>query len=1421
MMFISGMVSLAVLGIISAINIDNELRIIKVDCYERIQIGQRLSPSMVYKSFNYNTVGDCKKACSEEKSACKSFSFGISAKGNATCELSSTLIKETPDSKTAGTEPNVDFDLYVKKPGCTVVTEKHPHHKPTDDHFVKPTTLGKVPLEEIGHPPHPGSYPQPQEGIQNVHTLVSIASGPQSVLNPVHGILVAPQEQENHGLENEAFPFLSENYSEHYGTFGHGFGSWDFGTEFMKFDRPDFAPLYQDIDRQDNSYYFRYGERPQKRPHSPKNDYPRYPNPDRYGSVIPHPNHYYQRPTAEQFPYPIYRPNSIERPEYHYHRPSRPYDDKPIEENIPLKQPTSKPVTISLIYEIETHPTLVQKPQTKPVYETGPNENEDKHPLYGVQEYSEKPITTHSTGYNGGEITSIITEIKEACFRRVLAGKRISRGLVRRALSCESVEECQKECADEKIFACEGFNYRLDPSGRAKGDCELLSVPLSRLDVYRDSYPDPDYDYYERDRNAAALNCRPGPPSRPYNNYNNYDGYRHDIRDGYDYGSRNRWPDRRYDYVPRPVVSYHGSVDYRGADRWRNDEYYRKPIRPEIDRRYDYGPDNRRRGDHYLPRPNQDDRNNNRRYFNDHILPQKPPPYSPKGYDTPPYYKYEKKFPWGFEHHHRYGEGYDYPVPKKNFYLPPSRTDDSINDLNWGLYHKFQNNYSHWGDKYGGTYGVPHGGYLPPEPELVPPSVGNYLPAGKPVDDTGIFRVPDSALLPVEHRRPIYNIQEDCSLRSVTGFKLHKRIVKKYFAVPNIYECEVLCFKERDFLCESYAYRYTITVSEPTHNCYLSNLNYKELDHYTDLEPDRDFDIYTMNNKNRCNQPAIERRDDSDCFWRVRSGERLHQKIVRDSLKANSIVDCQVECLSSTKFTCRAYSYRYGPPIVRGSIDNCQLTDWPYYELDPRAHFEPEPGFEVYERGSFGHGCETGHFGIRGHLDNRPKQLNPDQLCYIGFGSPARLLPQAIKKSLHVSSELECKEECTRARLKSLFQCMSFSFWSKGSRNVPNCYLSDIYQRDLLAKLDYVYDPNALLFAWDNYNPDCVLLANDPVHTNHISGGGPIDRDYFSHALDTWRVYSVNGWPCKRGALCKENVRTGFWFCEIEGGEHGAWDYCCRPDHQCGASNGYPYLWCYVGPDRTQWRRCNDRYYPYIHNTDRIVDGKYLPPGQSRPWRPPLFRPDRLPSQNPLPPPKPSLDQYEMIFDEEFLEPPKPGGLGQPRHWPVSYLHKEMPPNVTDSRLMRMTADTKYSAIQNLIDVIKNNDLKSVQYHISNQSNNKDDVLFVKIPLPTNFTIESTTTPLTIDLEPITLDDDAIESKRFQKSLPQFVTKEDSTVNLQQFQTSRPRFVEWNTKQETTEVPESSFAEISKPSSVYRRGFIERANVTTHGRRLR
>lgn len=97
----------------------------------------------------------------------------------------------------------------------------------------------------------------------------------------------------------------------------------------------------------------------------------------------------------------------------------------------------------------------------------------------------------------------------------------------------------------------------------------------------------------------------------------------------------------------------------------------------------------------------------------------------------------------------------------------------------------------------------------------------------------------------------------------------------------------------------------------------------------------------------------------------------------------------------------------------------------------------------------------------------------------------------------------------------------------------------------------------------------------------------------------------------------------------------------------------------------------------------------------------------------------PSLNEYESEFNRQFLDPPKPGGFGEPRYWPVSYLHKEQPPeagNATEFKYDRMK-DGRINAIHNLITIIKSNTLKDIKYEINNDTN-----LLIQVPLPGNFT---------------------------------------------------------------------------------------------------
>ncbi|KAF5304804.1 hypothetical protein FQR65_LT07821 [Abscondita terminalis] len=943
---------------------------------------------------------------------------------------------------------------------------------------------------------------------------------------------------------------------------------------------------------------------------------------------------------------------------------------------------------------------------------------------------------------------STIEEIKSACFRRVLAGKRILRAFVRKAVPCERVEECQRECSDERRFVCEGFNYRLDPTGRGQGDCELIDLPLSRLDIRRDVISDADYDYYERDRNSDAPDCK------GVRYYGSYSTGKHDYYDS------NRRGDYHYDNYNYDSYNYRHRQP--GPDNYDYYDYYYANRRGDYKDYEDYGYSyNKPEGlphDHNYPiRPHYDDKS-----YEPYLPPQNwkfQRPFSESDEYWKKYFeeRVRDKNHWGFKEHKgdwgSYGGSYgNFGAPDSYFYYDhPNKPkynisykkyyDGPYESKDWGRYggtygyedekysHTHKDSYDYWGFK---KY---NDGLLPPY-QSKPEYTGSYLPPYETGYDYMGIKNGYYDRHQHDHGFGDYqsHIKDQCSLRMAAGFRLHKGIIKKITSVPNIYECEILCYKERDFPCASYAFRYTVINNVHKENCYLSDRSFRELDYYTDLEPDRDYDIYTINNKNTCLKPPKPLQEKSDCFWRVRSGQRLDNRIVKDSITVKSIVDCQLQCLKARTFTCRGYSYRYGPPVIGGSIDNCQLTDWPSYDLNPHVHFVSEPGYEIYDRGSYGYGCEANHIQI-GHKPKPTPEGKMDQVCYLKYGISARLLPQATKKSIVVPNEIECKAECTRAREKGNFQCMSFSYRLQAVKGTSNCDLSDILQRDLLSNVDYVPDPDAWLFAWDLHNPNCVsvivvgstIFGGESIVDDH--GGHHKEEDYLPwHAVgrpqDTWKVYSVNGLPCKRGSFCQENKVAGFWYCELENKEEFSWDYCCNPEHHCGYSEGFPYQWCYVGPRKSQWRKCNDHYYPYGHSeTDRYDyhhPHSYLPgpssnhvPDYSPSPQKPSFRPDRPPPDDYFLDPLNRLPQNNSLPEEDSFDLPK----------------------APKSR----NIDTSYQAIGNLIETIKSNELKKLQ-ESNNDTNKTSDSLYVKIPLPSNITnpqVENTVKPVgfeTVDI---------------------------------------------------------------------------------------
>lgn len=302
---------------------------------------------------------------------------------------------------------------------------------------------------------------------------------------------------------------------------------------------------------------------------------------------------------------------------------------------------------------------------------------------------------------------------------------------VRRTLACERVEDCQTECSREKRFPCEGFNYRLDPTGHGQGICELIDVSLDEMDIY--SSPDrrdetllyhPDYDYYERDRNA----CRPslckdcseigGGGGKPYLPDSHHESGYND-RKGSSY-HHEQPPSPHFTggkpYLPSSA-NYGGDrpTTYRPIDNFK--PYYESRPPPSHESTYSSSPDQ------FRPP-----------YENTAIDKYRPPPiYEPThSYEhRPPPSSYSNERPYEYD---RYEISTQYRPPRPSFDLdrydvikPPSYTDISIYEDR----RPDEDYRPHRRPPPSTDYGAPPAysfGYRPKKPDRIPQPVhGGYL----------------------------------------------------------------------------------------------------------------------------------------------------------------------------------------------------------------------------------------------------------------------------------------------------------------------------------------------------------------------------------------------------------------------------------------------------------------------------------------------------------------------------------------------------------------------------------------------------------------------------------------------------------------------------------------------------------------------
>ncbi|CAL7950826.1 unnamed protein product [Xylocopa violacea] len=780
------------------------------------------------------------------------------------------------------------------------------------------------------------------------------------------------------------------------------------------------------------------------------------------------------------------------------------------------------------------------------------------------------------------------------CHRKLQPGKKMMELLIERVVNCENLQDCCRACDYEKSFACKGFNHRTDNS---KCTCELTSTPYLHMDADEDFLVDSHCDYYEK-----VENC-------PSTIHSNRVPYWKDFTKNYRQNDQDPWLDRgsvNKDFHRESSIS-EDHLNYRNnyaSNHESNHDFVNGLTRSNEQYHYEEPHD-------FMPRYN--DFNWNRNWKNSHH----PDVANDNTLPSSRTNNYDREY---------------LSVKSSIFPKPLSRSEDR--PLVRGISTPIENEHFHGKlNNYGNAFNYND----------------NYAPFPK---DSHYER--HESLPPVSR----------CLVRLASGSKLNRRVIRKTCLAHDLKQCKDLCINEANFSCESFAYRYNVLTTNPADNCLLSDYSYQDLNFYTDLDPNRDYDTYVlMSDSKICHlkKPA-NRYPQEECFSRIKSGFTIPIDITKKSILVHDLGECQFACTASQEFICRSFVYKYTieshgdrdhePPSV-----NCFLTDWSSGEINPTNMLDMD-GAELYERTTFSNGCDTyPSSSIPNAITPNNHGFSPvqmDELCYSEYHRPCKLMPHAVISSVRAIEKSDCRRKCSTMRHIGTIPCMSFNYVINIGDTQNNCFLSDISIRDLRPNLDYIHDNDHTLYMWKDFDPNCKLIANSLGTINvppllkkdgqlfpptlsypntqrtldnrtHIpesvfdfstrwkskfksDGSEPdykydtangdskfvLDSDGFqygsnffdSNQLSPSRQYTVNGYPCKNGTVCQQNEITGFWSCEIDN-NYDNWDYCCKPTHQCGFSQGYHYPWCYVGTNEDQWRPCSETYHPYYFNKDQ------------------------------------------------------------------------------------------------------------------------------------------------------------------------------------------------------------------------------------------
>ncbi|KAG7312747.1 hypothetical protein JYU34_001124, partial [Plutella xylostella] len=488
------------------------------------------------------------------------------------------------------------------------------------------------------------------------------------------------------------------------------------------------------------------------------------------------------------------------------------------------------------------------------------------------------------------------------CFRRVLAGKRALRSHVRRVVPCEQLEQCRRECATERSFHCESFNYKLDNSFRGKGLCELMTKPIEAFDLQRDFVEDKDFDFFELDRNSLEPDCQETLRGAGML-HSGYLSSKPNHIPGHLLGHQ-KWD--RYDKPDNRIPGHHDRFDGHGP--------------PGGHMEYDRGYDRRRPMDH-----------GHRRKYGDYVP-----------YQIGLARSSEDDESWG-----QYGGSYG---GSKTYYKDRSDFQTSLN--HWRLstpkYHTTEYAPTVQDFDYNNLGNRKHEGHFDYGHWRRTHSNRSEERPGLTYGESNYYRPRPTKYYPVERS----DEPKDCTPKRRPGMSLGSGAIRRSLRARNVVACETACFNEKEFKCVSYSYRYS--TSHGSDNCFLSERPYRG----AELASNSDSDVYAMPADQGCVSVTPKPWIESECFWHVRSEAAVSGAAVKASLTVAGLGACEAECIRASGFFCRGFSFRYDAPKANDDLENCLLTSSPPTSLEPDSGLSVAPGHEMYSRGNYGRGCE-------------------------------------------------------------------------------------------------------------------------------------------------------------------------------------------------------------------------------------------------------------------------------------------------------------------------------------------------------------------------------------------------------------------------------------------------------------------------------